>query len=118
MSPISLHQLPSELTDKIADYLTPLSRASLLRALTWRPSLAKKNHNHARVWDYIFQDDSWIQEVLKVSYDNVGGPLPCLVGSQLEKVYYGKPKGVFLALLVNDWGGDVVTGWACNGLGP
>lgn len=29
------------------------------------------------------------------------------IGSQLQKVYYGKPKGVYLALLANDWTGDV-----------
>jgi hypothetical protein len=93
--------------DKIADHLLPLSHASLLRALTWRTSVSSRNKNHARIWDYIFKNDKWILEVLQIKDENDREPVPCLIGSQLQKIYYGNPKGAFVALLVNDWTGDV-----------
>ncbi|KAK3901970.1 hypothetical protein C8A05DRAFT_15921 [Staphylotrichum tortipilum] len=93
--------------DKIADHLPALSRASLLRALTWRTSLSSRKENHARIWDHIFKNDKWIVKVLQIKNGDNGAPVPCLVGSQLQKFYYGSPQRVFLALLVNDWTGDV-----------
>jgi hypothetical protein len=119
MSVASLRRLPGELQDLIADYLAPLSRASFARYLTqdrhenefpaWnKTSLSTKNKNSARIWDFIFKNDSWISKVLKLGNAHPqGGPLPCLVGSDLRKVSCGKSKGTYLVLLINDWEGDV-----------
>jgi hypothetical protein len=67
-------------------------------------SMSKKQKPFDRIWSYIFKGDSWIYKVLSMS---APGPVPCLVGSDLQKVYDGKPNGAYIALLVNDWSGDV-----------
>ncbi|KDN62707.1 hypothetical protein CSUB01_08513 [Colletotrichum sublineola] len=58
-----------------------------------------------RVWNTIFKDTSWTDEIIKL--DVMGGsPLPCLVGGGLKSLYYGKSAKAYLVLFVSDWGGD------------
>jgi len=94
------------LRDKIVDYLTPLSIVPWLTATNWA-SLSTTHKNVGRLWDYIFKDETWIKKVLEVNNDFGGSPVPTLVSCNLKKIFWGKPKGVHVALLVNDWTGDV-----------
>ena len=56
-------------------------------------------------WDTIFKDTSWLDAVSNMSYIHGSPPpLPALVGCDLES---SQPPS-YLALLVSDWGGDVV----------
>jgi hypothetical protein len=53
----------------------------------------------------IFKDKLWIQEVLEILGDQA--LIPCLVGSDLEELYYSRNKSIekgtiYLALLLND----------------
>ncbi|KAM7209797.1 hypothetical protein V8F06_014818 [Rhypophila decipiens] len=110
MGASGLVQLPGELHNEIATYLSPLSRASFLRALAKfriSLSLSRKNESCARVWDLIFKDDEWIRQVLQHQNPFGGAAIPCLVGCDLKRLYYGKPNSAYLTLLVNDWTGDV-----------
>jgi hypothetical protein len=85
---------PAELTDMTATHLAPRSRST-------------KNTNIVRIWDSIFKTDIWTRQVLAIQNTCGKGPIPCLVGKDLENVYDGKCKDANLALLVNDWTGDV-----------
>jgi len=99
--------IPRELRDKIADYLTPLSTLSFLRATAWNIPLSTNHKNIVRLWDFIFKDEKWIDEVLKLKNEHGGSPVPALISYNLNQMFWGKPKGVYAALLVNDWTGDV-----------
>ena len=90
-------RLPEELGDNCAN------------SIYYHPgtiSISKKEKPFDRIWSYIFKDESWIYQVLSIQYGS-RGPVPCLVGSDLQKVYFGNPDGADLTLLVNDWTGDV-----------
>jgi hypothetical protein len=67
----------------------------------------EKNESITRIWDFIFKNDVWIRQVLELQNTCEKGPVPCLVGSGLKNLYYGKPRGANLMLLVNDWTGDI-----------
>ena len=54
----------------------------LTRVLTWFGSrLDRKQDNHGRVWDNIFQDEAWTTNAIDI------GANPKLIGSDLEAYY-------------------------------
>ena len=96
-----------ELVAEIATHLPLLSRPSPLRVLG-STSLPRRYESTTLIWNLIFKDDRWIRRVLQCQKTQENGPVLCLLGSDLKKLYhYGKSKGINLSLLVNDWTGDV-----------
>lgn len=100
--PISgLEALPLEVRDAIGAHLPPLSRVPLAQVHGARrqPLLSGYQSNPARIWRLIFKNDEWIEAVLRDE-----NTMPCLVGSDLRKIYEGgDTDGTKLALLTNDW---------------
>lgn len=68
-------------------------------------SLSSKNERYARIWNLIFKNGDWINQILQLQ-GSKGNPVPCLVGRDLKKLYHGKSKGIYLALLIHDETGD------------
>ncbi|KAH0419709.1 hypothetical protein CcaCcLH18_14318 [Colletotrichum camelliae] len=59
------------------------------------------------LWNLIFKDMSWVEEILNMTgYEDTGSPLPCLVGGDLERFCLRKCDHAYLVLLINDWSGD------------
>lgn len=93
-------RLPQEILNNITSFLSPLSRvASPIR-------LPTKQAVPAKIWDYVFKNELWIDEILKIHAAVVHEPSPSILGRDLWKVAKGKTKGAYLTLLLHDGTGD------------
>lgn len=64
-------------------------------------------HTQSKViFDKIFKDNQWIQEVISLDDSYNPSPVVALVGCDLPKLYHGASSPVYLALVISDWDGD------------
>jgi hypothetical protein len=102
-----LQSLPMDIGDKISSLISPLTRANLGRALALgglKFNFEKAHKRSARVWDMIFKDESWLQAIADIKYNDMSPPKPTLIGKDLAKLYYGSSSSVYIVLLISDWG--------------
>jgi len=97
-SPIIIQQLV-RLKNKIPYYIILLPSA-------YNKLFLLKYEKVILIWSCIFKDYIWLNTVLKIQRE-AGSPIPCLINSNLKKVHGAKLKGLYVALLVNSWIGDV-----------
>jgi hypothetical protein len=98
--------LPIDIAHEISERLSPLSRANLNRAFSFKFTQTQKRS--ARVWDMIFKDESWIQAVENIKYDFAHPPQLTLVGYDLIKLFDDSSSSAYIALLVSDWHGETL----------
>lgn len=96
----STMQLPQELWDHIAIYLSPLSRI-----ISGIPTSGQGGRS-AEFGHYIFETETWINEVFEIRGEIKHQPIPSILGRDLPRVVRGNTEGSYLTLLLHDWGGD------------
>lgn len=105
----NITHLSKDIGGVLAALVSALARASLGRATAGvglKFNFTNTDKNSARVWDMIFKDEKWIQEITDLKYDNTSPPNPTLVGHDLIKLYHGSLTPAYITLLISDQGGD------------
>ena len=106
-----LRTLAQELGDEIFRFLGPLSRANLGRAYAATGLKIRFSETQLRlslIFDKIFKNNLWIQEVLSLSTSGGTSPVVTLLGCDLIKLSHGSPSPAYLVLIISDWSGDAV----------
>jgi hypothetical protein len=104
-----LGALSREVADGIFQLLDPISRASLGRAYAGtglRLHFSKTQLRPALIFDKIFKDTTWIQQVMSLSITGCPSPIVTLLGCDLVKLSHGSPSPAYLLLIISDWSGD------------
>lgn len=59
-------------------------------------------------WKFVFKNDSWLKEVLKLQTDGGYDPVPCIGGAELPRLWSSTNESlaIYLFLFVNDANGD------------